>query len=190
MLFDDRESELVDHLVKANFKSLGPRFGRDVQKIARAVAQLSVQEFLAVEAGGEHTMQVDGVDVTLGPDDVIVERREKAGLFAECAGPLTVALDHALTPALIEEGLAREFVNRVQNLRKDADLHVSDRVRIVFHSPAPEVERAVQRHTEVIRGETLAHELTHTAAPPDGAAPMELNGHPVHIAVEKIEATN
>jgi isoleucyl-tRNA synthetase len=188
--FDDRESELVDHVVKPNFKSLGPRFGRDVQKVARAVAELPLEEVLAVEDGGEHAMDVDGIRLSLTAEDVIVERREKAGLFAECSGPLTVALDHELTPELVEEGLAREFVNRVQNLRKEAALHVSDRVLVRYHSPAPEVGRAVEHHTETIRSETLAQELVCAAAPPEGVAPTDLNGHVVHISVEKIEASS
>ncbi|MFQ5600884.1 MAG: isoleucine--tRNA ligase [Candidatus Krumholzibacteriia bacterium] len=190
VLFDDRESELVDHLVKANFKSLGPRLGRDVQKVARAIAALPIETVLAIEAGSGYELEADGVRVTLGPEDVIVERREKEGLFAECSGPLTVALDRELTPELVVEGLAREFVNRVQNLRKDAELHVADRIQVLYHSGAPEVGAAVERHAGTIRAETLAVALDAVPSPPEGASETELNGHPVHIRVRKVKGTS
>jgi isoleucyl-tRNA synthetase len=189
VVFDDRESELVDLVVKANFKSLGPRLGRDVQKVARAIQELPIDDVLAVEAGGEYELRVDSVQVKLGREDVIIERREKEGLFAECSGPLTVALDHELTPALIEEGMAREFVNRVQGLRKEADLRVSDRIRLLFHSPANQVGSAIAGYADYIQSETLAAELTDSATPLENASETELNGHPCQIRIEKVEAT-
>jgi isoleucyl-tRNA synthetase len=187
VLFDDRESELVDLRVKANYKSLGPRLGRDVQAVAAAIEALPVETVLAVEAGTEHEMQVGGLQVRLGPGDIVVERREKKGLFAECSGPLTVALDHELTPELVEEGLAREFVNRVQSMRKEADLHVADRIRVRYHSGVPDVRTAVERYADVIRGETLATGIEETPQPPEGSSQTQLGGQPCHIRVEKIE---
>ncbi len=186
--FDDRESELVDFVVKANFKSLGPRLGKDVQQAARAIAALPLDTVLAIEGGTPHSLALDGNQVVLGPEDVVVERREKGGLFVECAGALTVALDPELTPELMEEGLAREFVNRVQNLRKDADLVVTDRVRVRFRSSAPEVTRAIAVHGDTIRNETLAVELIQSRDEIEGACSADLNGHPVQLQVERIEA--
>ncbi|HZM16449.1 MAG TPA: isoleucine--tRNA ligase [Candidatus Krumholzibacteria bacterium] len=183
--FDEREAELVDFVVKANFKSLGPRLGKEVQKAARAIAALPLAEVLALESGRSTTVVVDGVEVTLGPEDVAIERHEKSGLFVECSGSLTVALDKELTPELLEEGLAREFVNRVQGLRKEAGLQVTERIRILYHSAAPEVGRAVAVHGDGIRVETQALELL--ALPQADGAPVDLNGHPVHIRIEKIE---
>ncbi len=185
--FDDRESELVDFVVKANFKSLGPRLGREVQAAARAIAALPLDAVLALEAGAPTTLHLPAQDVVLTPEDVIVERREKPGLFAVCEGLLTVALDHELTPELIEEGLARVFVNRVQGLRKEADLHVTDRIRVRYFCSAAAVAGALRAHDETIRTETLARELVRL--PAAGTLPaMDLNGHVVHIQIERTPA--
>jgi isoleucyl-tRNA synthetase len=184
LVFDDREDDLVTFNVKANFKSLGPRLGRDVQRAAKAIAALPVEVVLGIEAGTAHTLALDGNTVTLGPDDVVVERREKQGLFVECSGPLTVALDPTLTPELVEEGLAREFVNRVQNLRKESGLQVTDRIRIRFHTDADAVRQALGRHAETVRGETLAVALDPVSERPAQASVTDLNGHAVAIAIE------
>jgi isoleucyl-tRNA synthetase len=186
--FDDGESELVDFTVKANFKTLGPRFGREVQKVARAIAELPLDTVRAVEAGTPHTFRADGLEVTLGPEDVVVERHEKKGLYAECSGPLTVALDPQLTPGLVREGLAREFVNRVQGMRKEMDLRVTQKIRISFHTPAPELAAALREHAETIRVETQALELVEHPAPLAGAQAIELNGNPCSILVRTVEA--
>jgi isoleucyl-tRNA synthetase len=188
VVFDEREDDLVTFTVKANFKSLGPRLGRDVQRAAKAIAALPVTTVLAIEAGTPHDLTLDSTTITLGPDDVVVERREKQGLFVECAGPLTVALDPTLTPELVEEGLAREFVNRVQNLRKEAGLQVADRIRIRFHTAADAVRDALRLHADTVRAETLAVALEPVAAPPTASVATDLNGHAVAIAVERAAA--
>jgi isoleucyl-tRNA synthetase len=187
--FDERESDLVEFRVKANFRSLGPRLGRDMQRAAQAIAALPLAAVLDIEAGKRHVLELDGLaPLALGPEDVVVERREKAGLFVECSGALTVALDHELTPELVEEGLAREFVNRVQNLRKETGLRVTDRIRIGYRTSAPEVARALRRHADAIRAETLAEALAELAA---GAAPTvatDLNGLACGVSIEKVGA--
>ena len=185
IVFDERESELVDLMVKANFKALGPRLGRDMQRVAKAIAALPLETVLAVEAGTPHVLDVDGLQVTLGAADVIVERRERAGLFVQCDGPLTVALDPTLTPELVEEGLAREFVNRVQNLRKESGLNVSDRIRIRFHAEDAGVAAALARHDATIRGETLA-DVVEAAASAVGET-TDLNGHACSIAIVAVK---
>jgi isoleucyl-tRNA synthetase len=180
--FDDRESDLVEFKVKANFKTLGPRLGKEVQRVAQAIGALPMETVLAIEAGASHELSIDGRTVKLEPADVIVERREKAGLFVECAGPLTVALDPELTPELVEEGLAREFVNRVQGLRKDAGLQVTDRIRIRYWTEAEDVRRALHKHGVTVRGETLADGLEPEAG--GSGSPTDLNGRSVEIRIE------
>ena len=184
--FDEQESDLVELRVKANFKSLGPRLGRDVQRAAKAVAGLPLETVLAIEGGEPYELAVDELRVTLGPDDVVVERHEKEGLFVESSGTITVALDHELTPDLVDEGLAREFVNRVQNLRKDAGLRVSDRIRLRVHTGSPDVRRALDRHGATIRSETLAEAIESSAAPLGDATATDLNGHACEIRIEVV----
>jgi isoleucyl-tRNA synthetase len=184
--FDERESDLVEFKVKANFKTLGPRLGRDVQKAAQAIAALPLDTALAIEAGKGHELSLDGERrIVLEPSDILIERHQKSGLLVECAGPITVALDPELTPELVDEGLAREFVNRVQNLRKEMGLQVSDRIRIQFYSAAPQVTGAIARHADTIRSETLATRLDAVAEPLGDATRTDLNGNACDIRIEK-----
>jgi isoleucyl-tRNA synthetase len=185
--FDDRESDLVELRVKPNFKSLGPRLGKNMQRAAGAIAALPLETVLAIEAGTPHALLVDGAAVTLGPEDVVVERREKEGLFVECAGPLAVALDPELTPDLVDEGLAREFVNRVQGLRKEAGLRITDRIRIRYATSAPELRRALEKHSSTIRAETLAETLAETPEPlaPGAGTAVDINGHAGTIHIDR-----
>jgi isoleucyl-tRNA synthetase len=97
-----------------------------------------------------------------------------------------VALDHELTPDLVDEGLAREFVNRVQNLRKESGLRVSDRIRVRVHTSSPDVRRVLDRHAATIRSETLAEALESSATPLGEAAATDLNGHACEIRIEVV----
>jgi isoleucyl-tRNA synthetase len=180
--FDERESDLVEFKVKANFKTLGPRLGKSVQKAAQAIAALPLDQVLSIEAGEPHTLTFDGQSVALQPEDVVVERHEKSGLFVACAGPVTVALDPELTPELVAEGLAREFVNRVQNLRKEAGLQVTDRIRVRYRTESAAASAALAAHAGWIRAETLA-EVLEPGASVAGAA-TDLNGHAAQIQIE------
>ena len=158
-----------------------------LRKVAAAIAELPSEIFLAIEAGGTHELQAEGVSLTLGAEDILLERQEKPGLFAECAGTLTVALDHELTEELLQEGLAREMVNRIQSMRKDADLHVADRIRVEYHTSAEEVVTAAQRHAETILSETLATELVRVPTPPAQGSPTDLNGNDVSLLIQRVE---
>lgn len=186
--FDEREDDLVTFTVKANFKTLGPKLGKDVQRAAKAIAALPIETVLAVEAGASYPLRVDDLAVELEAADVIVQRNEREGLFVECQGALTVALDPVLTPELVEEGMAREFVNRVQNLRKDAGLQVTDRIRLQFYTSSELVARALEHHGATVCSETLADglEAVKAALGPETAA--ELNGEPCQIRIEKVIA--
>jgi isoleucyl-tRNA synthetase len=186
VLFDDAEEKLVDIHVKANFKSLGPRLGKDMRKVAAAITQLPHDVTRDIESGGQHGLEVDGLHVELGPEDIVVERQEKSGLFAACAGTVTVALDHELTDELLQEGLAREVVNRIQAMRKDADLHVADRIRVVFHTDVEQVAQAIQLHEDTILAETLSTQLKRVAQPPSEASVTDINGHVVSFSIEKV----
>jgi isoleucyl-tRNA synthetase len=181
----EREDDLVTFTVKANFKTLGPKLGKDVQRAAKAIAALPVPTVLAIEAGEPYPLVVDDLSVVLEPADVIVQRNERAGLFVECQGALAVALDPQLTPALVEEGHAREFVNRVQNLRKETGLKVMDRIRIRFHTASGELQRALERHAAVIRSETQADALEASAVPLGNGSTTDLNGQACDIGIER-----
>ena len=125
--------------------------------------------------------------ITRAPADVLVQRQENAGLTVANDGALSVALDPKLTPELVAEGIAREFVSAVQNLRKEAGLEVDDRIRLAVATDA-EAAAAIRAFADFARGETLADTLDITERGPGGEASrplQDLNGHPAAITLEK-----
>src|SRR5262249_40104251 len=124
--FVDESSPIVRKTATPNFKALGPRFGKLVNAVAKRVREMSQNEVLELDQKGSFTTDVNGTSATVTRDDVTITAQSMEGWLVESEEGLTVALDTALTPELISEGLAREFVNRVQNMRKDAGLQVTD----------------------------------------------------------------
>jgi isoleucyl-tRNA synthetase len=150
----ESDDELVTVHGKANFRSLGRRYSKATPQAAEAVAQLSPAQLHALERGES---------VKLGeweffPEDVTVTRDVASDWLVQADGPYVVALDPVLTPDLVEEGLAREVVNRVQRLRKDADFEYTTRIDLSI-SGAPEVVAAVEAFQDYVTGETLARRL-------------------------------
>ncbi len=177
------DSGIVHKSIKPNFKSLGPKHGKVVQPIAAAIRNFGPSEINAIEREGSLVVPVNGIGITVEREDVEIIYENVKGWVAEADGDTTVALDIELTDDLLNEGLAREFVNRVQNLRKDADFAVTDRVAIRF-SAGPRVVSALAAMADYVKHETLAIALTPAAAV--GGAPIDLNGEECTIAVERV----
>jgi isoleucyl-tRNA synthetase len=150
----ESDDELVTLHGKANFRSLGKRYGKATPQAAEAVAKLSVARLHALERGES----VKSGEWEFFPEDVTVTRDVASDWVVQTDGPYVVALDPVLTPDLIEEGLAREVVNRVQRLRKDADFEYTTRIDLSV-SGAPEVVAAVETFQGYVTGETLARQL-------------------------------
>ena len=125
-------------------------------------------------------MTLGDQSVTLTPTDVLIQRTPKVGLAVASSGDLLVALETSLTPALIQEGHARELINRIQNPRKTQTLEVADRITLTITADA-ELAAAITTHPDTIAAETLAVELT-TA---DGTGDIDINGHPCAITIAK-----
>ena len=174
--FISDETALCDVTYKANFKTLGPKCGPKMKAVAAAIAQIGKDG----ASGGPAPlpMVVEGVEVAL--DDVLISRKPKAGLVVASEGAIVVGLETALTPALVAEGLAREFVSRVQAMRKEADFEVTQRITVSVACDA-ELKAALAAHLDYVKGEILAVELSVA----DGAGEIDLNGHKTAIAVAK-----
>jgi isoleucyl-tRNA synthetase len=181
--FTNKASGLAAIKAKPNFGKLGPRLGAKVKKAAAAIAALDPDRLEDLARGGLATLTIDGAAVELQPDDVVIEHTPLTGLVVSAQGPLVVALQTELTPELILEGLAREFVNKVQNMRKTADLEVTQRIRIRFAGDAAVCE-AAETYATYIRSETLAVECRFEAQAPANGAAWDLNAHPATIAIE------
>ncbi|MCX7818734.1 MAG: isoleucine--tRNA ligase [Kiritimatiellae bacterium] len=171
---------------KPNFRLLGPRLGPDLPRITEVLRNLDDATIEQIVQGGTLQVETSKGPVELGAQEILIERIPREGMAVAAEGEWVVALDTRLTPALIAEGLAREFVNRVQNLRKDADLDVAQRIRVRFVADEA-IREAVERHADYIRAETLAVDLAYTGAAVEGAGKDELNGHPCRIEIEPVE---
>jgi isoleucyl-tRNA synthetase len=149
------DSGIVSKTAKANFKSLGPKFGKKVQLIAKAIKELNSEQIKELENGNSVKLTVDGEDISIEPNDAEIISSEIKGWFVESEGSVTVAIDTELDESLIAEGLAREFVNRIQNMRKDAGFDVVDKINIKF-TGSDLLNNAVQSFSNYVVGETLA----------------------------------
>lgn len=179
------ESQLAHFAVKPNFSRLGPKLGPRMKQIVGPVKALGPEAALAFLNGESVSVTMpDGEGMALTPDDVIIDRLPKEGLAVQTEGALVVALDLELTDELVAEGLAREFVNKVQNMRKTADFEVTQRIHIRYVGDA-EVQAAVTRHAEYIATETLSRSCTHTDAVEKGTD-WDLNGHAVVIELRTV----
>ena len=159
VVFRENEDELVEYRAKANFRTLGKQLGKDMKAAAAGIELLTLSDIHALLAGQGVELAVADRTFTLTPDGVEIQRIEKENLKVINEGSLTVALDPALTPALVEEGLVRDLVRGIQNLRKDSGLEVTDRIEL-FLAGSDSVRTAAEHFREHLLSETLAVSLT------------------------------
>ncbi|MDT8447953.1 MAG: isoleucine--tRNA ligase [bacterium] len=178
------ESALVELSAKPNLKLLGPKLGKKLGAFRQEIGKLSTQDIVRIQQGERITVDLEGEPFELGLEELFLERQEKSGVFAETEGDLTVALDSQLTDALVQEGLAREFVNRVQQTRKELDLEVTDRIRLRWAGPEA-LKEMVTAHRDYIAAETLA-EVIEEASDAAGLVALDLNGLACHLSVNKL----
>ena len=180
------DSTLVHKSAKANFKAIGPKFGKNVKAIAEKIKNFKAAEIASIEKGNLINFDIDGENVSVSKDDVEILSEQISGWIVESESGVTVAVDTELTPRLVSEGIAREFVNRIQNMRKDSGLHVTDKIRIEF-SGNSEIETAINSFTDYIAIETLA-EKVETSAELNGGFVQDwkIGGDDIKIKIEKI----
>lgn len=154
VVFDTKEEAVVSVSAKANFKKLGKQFGPKMKDAAAIIEQFSIDQIRSLESG--NSVEILGKAITF--EDIEIRRVKHEGVEVETEGELTVALDTTITPQLRQEGSAREFVNRVQNLRKTTGLNVSDRIIISF-TASEELTAAAIACKEYICAETLAVDI-------------------------------
>ena len=154
---NDQKSLLHRH-AEPIFKNLGPKFGKNVNKAAEAIRAFSEADIDSLLSTGSKQMVIEGHEAHISTDDISIQTENKPGLVAATEGDLTVALDLTMTEALRFEGLAREFVNRVQNMRKEAGFNVTDRIEIWLQA-SDQVQQAVNNQSEYINNETLCEAL-------------------------------
>jgi len=183
------DAELVRLKAKANFRSLGKRFGKETPAVAAAVAQLAPDQLRALEAGGTATLALNGRTITYLSEDIVVEREVTSDWLVQSDGPFVAALDPHLTDELMQEGLARELIHVVQRLRKDAGFTFSARIELAITGPDPVLE-AARKHGGFIQAETLARrfEVGGRLKAPRREQTVDLDGHQVVVGVRELEA--
>ncbi len=182
----DHLDGLVTYTYKPNLKTLGPKYGKLLGAIGKALGALPATTFDPLRRGESVTMPVDGTEIALSPADVLVSTQQSAGwVTAEDRG-LQIALSTELTDDLIREGMARDFVRQVQQLRKDADLEIEDRIRVSYQSDDAGVSQALAEHREYICAETLADAIKPASAVPEGVKAVSIGNAKVFIWIAPV----
>jgi len=151
-------SDILVKQIKPNFKVLGPRFGKDMKAVAEVVNNFTANDIKNIEQNDTLDVEINGKIITLEKSDVEITSQDIEGWLVASQGALTVALDVTLTDDLKKEGIARELVNRIQNLRKDSGFELTDRIAVQFQKDE-QIINAINKNLEYIKTETLTDEL-------------------------------
>ncbi len=182
----ESDTDLVRLRGKANFRSLGKRYGKETPVVAKAVEQLATEQLRALESGAQATLRVNGTEVVYFAEDVVVEREVATSWLVASDGPFVAALDPTIDAALAAEGLARELVSHTQRLRREAGYDVSDRIALGIEGPDA-VVGAAGAHRDFIMTETLARhlEVGTGIADADLRQSADVDGHDVTFSVRR-----
>lgn len=169
--------------IKPDFKKLGPKFGKQMKAVAGAVAQMSQADINRLEREGVFTLDINGTECSIETSDVEIHNEDIPGWLVANEGAVTVALDVTIPESLRREGVARELVNRIQNIRKSRDYTITDRINVVI-APEESVDGAVADFAEYISRQVLASSLvTAEVSSPAEDEVLDIDGHKIKISV-------
>ena len=182
--FMSEDSDILVKEIKANFKALGPKYGKHMKAIAAAISAFNQEDIMKLEKENSYCIDADGTEIEISTDDVFISSQDIPGLLVANNKGMTVALDVSINEELLEEGIARELINRIQNMRKDAGLEVTDRITLsIAHND--KIESAISSNKTYICGETLADDILICDAEPKNAVPVEFDEIKTYIAFTK-----
>jgi len=181
---DDASGILVKK-IKPNFRKLGQHFGPKMKDVAAAISAWGQDDIRQIEADGTKAILLNGEQIELTLEDVEITSEDIPGWMVASENGLTVALDITLTDALKKEGLSRDVVNRVQNMRKDQGMDVQDKIAISYHSAHAEMNAAMTEFADYIMAETQALKLTAVAQP--GGTALDIDGVEIEIKIDVIK---
>jgi isoleucyl-tRNA synthetase len=176
------DSAYVEYSIKPNFRVLGKKVGKGMRAAQEAIAAFTPQQVEALLGGQEVTIELAGESYAIGVADVEIARTTLPHCVAATTGPLTVVLDTTMTPELLMEGLAREVVNKINTMRREAGFAVTDRISVRI-ATTPRVEECWSHYGDYINGEILATEVSYGSCP--GGTAWTLNGEPAIIAIQR-----
>ena len=187
IVFTEELDAFTQVTLKPNFKVLGPKYGKGVQAIAKALATADAMQLKSeLEANGSLQIEVSGEKYTLEESEIDVQTQNREGFFVEVDAKKFVALSTELTHELVLEGMARELVNKIQNMRKEADFNVSDRIRLSLNTSSVLVEKAFETHRDYILRETLTTEVVELPSEKAFSLDQNLNGEQATLSVEQV----
>ena len=182
--FADAGSNILVKKVKPDFKKLGPRYGKVMKALATAIQAMTQEEIATFERDGSFTFPIEGNACTVLTDDVEIISEDIPGWLVANEGRLTIALDITVTDELRREGLARELVNRLQNLRKSSGLEITDHIRVTL-APAEEMEGVLETYGDYIRRQVLADAITTTERSAD-MTDLGFDDFQLPVKIEKV----
>lgn len=171
--------------IKPNFKTLGPKYGKYMKQISAAITGMNQNDIFQFEKKGEFQLQFDDETLTLGLEDVEILSEDIPGWLVANEGKVTVALDINITKELKEEGIAREFINRIQNLRKESNFDVTDKIRLYIGKHA-QINEAVENFSTYIASQVLAESVNLTDTIDTNAKEVEIDDMTTYIKIEKV----
>ncbi|MBK7692661.1 MAG: isoleucine--tRNA ligase [Bacteroidetes bacterium] len=177
------DNNLIQKKIKANFKTLGSRMGAKMKAVAQAIAQLGSNEILELERNECLLVNIEGEEIEIGLNDVEITSDDIPGLLVASKGSLTVALDTNMTPALISEGLAREFVNKIQKIRKDSNFELTDRIAVSIEDYEM-LKNPLNEFYSYICTEIVADTLEFSSQRQRGTD-IEVNEHNIKVSITK-----
>ena len=187
IVFTEELDAFAQVTLKPNFKVLGPKYGKGVQAIAKALATADTMQIKAeLEANGSLQIEASGETYLLETSEIDVQTQNREGFFVEVDARKFVALSTELTHELVLEGMARELVNKIQNMRKDADFNVSDRIKLSVNTSSALVSEAFETHRDYILTETLTTEVVEVLGEKAFSLEQKLNGEPATLSVEQV----
>ena len=184
MKFVDNTAGILVKRIKPDFKKLGPRYGKIMKALAAQIQQMSQEDINAFEKAGAFTLQVEGQEAVIERADVEIISEDIPGWLVANEGRLTVALDITITDDLKKEGLARELVNRVQNLRKSSGFDITDKVNITVAS-STEMNDAINDYKEYIANQVLANSIEIADEPIADATTLDFEDFTLAVKVVK-----
>ena len=181
--FVDGAAGVLVKKVKCDFKKLGPKFGKQMKAVAAAVAEMSQEAIAELEKNGSYTLNLDGAEAVIETSDVEIFSEDIPGWLVANEGKLTVALEVTITEELRREGIARELVNRIQNIRKSSGFEITDKIKITL-SKNPQTDDAVNEYKDYICNQVLGTSLTLTDNV-EGGTELEFDDFRLYVSVVK-----
>jgi hypothetical protein len=169
--------------IKPDFKKLGPKCGKNMKTVAQMLTEFSQEQIAELEKNGQYTLDVAGASVVVEKGDVEILSEDIPGWLVANNGQITIALDVTITDELKEEGIAREFVNRIQNIRKSSGFEITDKIIVEIEKKA-EINVAVEHFAQYIASQVLANEVKLVDSI-SGATELDFDDYKVNVKVVK-----